>query len=84
MVRKVVAFVARSYQQPAAEGVAAVGHRVFVEPARQQGFGDQPEGDGDDRGPDKGYDRNAGRQKSIMTIITEADGRLVTAFPGAP
>jgi hypothetical protein len=31
-----------------------------------------------------GYDRNAGRQTSIMTIITEADGRLVTAFPGAP
>lgn len=31
-----------------------------------------------------GVDRTTGRQTSIMTIITRADGTLVTAFPGRP
>src|SRR5262249_42451749 len=31
-----------------------------------------------------GFDRNIGAQTSLMTVITRADGSLVTAFPGRP
>jgi hypothetical protein len=31
-----------------------------------------------------GFDQNLGRQPSLMTAITRADGTLVTAFPGLP
>jgi len=37
-----------------------------------------------DVGRDIGLNRATGQQTSIMTVITEADGALVTAFPGAP
>ena len=35
-----------------------------------------------DVGRDIGFDRNTGGPTSIMTIITRANGDLVTAFPG--
>jgi hypothetical protein len=37
-----------------------------------------------DVGRDIGLDRVSGQKTSIMTIITEFDGTLVTAFPGTP
>lgn len=37
-----------------------------------------------DAGKNIGLDRTAGQQTSIMTVVTEFDGALVTAFPGAP
>ena len=35
-----------------------------------------------DVGREVGFDTTAGKQTSIVTVITEADGTLVTAFPG--
>ena len=37
-----------------------------------------------DAGRTIGLDRATGQQTSIMTVVTEADGTLVTAFPGVP
>lgn len=37
-----------------------------------------------DAGRDIDFDRSLGQQTNIMTVITEADGTLVTAFPGRP
>ena len=37
-----------------------------------------------DVGRNIGFDRNVGAQTSWMTVITRADGSLVTAFPGLP
>lgn len=35
-------------------------------------------------GREIGLDRTTGKQTDVMTIITESDGTLVTAFPGEP
>jgi hypothetical protein len=37
-----------------------------------------------DVGRNIGIDRTTGQQTSIMTVITNKDGTLVTAFPGRP
>ncbi len=37
-----------------------------------------------DAGRDIGVDRTTGLQTGWMTVITKADGTLVTAFPGLP
>jgi RHS repeat-associated protein len=37
-----------------------------------------------DVGREIGFDRAIGRQTSIMTIVSKADGTVVTAFPGSP
>jgi hypothetical protein len=37
-----------------------------------------------DAGREIGFDRNAGRRTSTVTVITRPDGRVVTAFPGEP
>ena len=37
-----------------------------------------------DVGRNIGIDRVTGGQTSVMTIVTESDGTLVTAFPGVP
>ena len=35
-------------------------------------------------GHEIGLDRTTGKQTDLMTVITESDGTLVTAFPGEP
>ena len=59
----------------------------LIKSAEQQPMVKQPNGRFArtfDVGRNIGIDRNTGNQTSIMTVIVEPDGTLVTAFPGAP